>query len=81
MVVSQPFVEGPYPEKGDIMLELGNRGFLQVPDFFIGSEPDSSFYHPQEGIAIFDATCDNFILSHGLPIPVDVVVVRVGDRL
>jgi hypothetical protein len=65
----------------DIVLELRKRGFLLVPDFFIGSEPDSSFYHEREGIAIFDATCDNFILSHGIPMAVDVVVVPVGDLL
>ena len=81
IVISHPFIEGPYPEKDDIVLKLGKRGFLSVPDFFIGSEPDSSFYHEREGIAIFDATCDNFILSHGIPIPVDVVVVPVGDLL
>jgi hypothetical protein len=63
------------------VLVLGKRGFLPVPDFFIGSEPDSPFYHEREGIAIFDATCDNFIQSHGIPIPVDVVVVPVGDLL
>ena len=81
IVISQPFIEGPYPEKAAIVMELRRRGFLLVPHFFIGSEADSSFYHEREGIAIFDATCDNFILSHGLPIPVDVVVVPVGGLL
>ena len=52
-----------------------------VPGFFIGSESDSSFYHEAERIGIFDATCDNFILSQGVPIPVDVVIVAVGDAL
>lgn len=81
VVISHPFIEGRYPEKIDIVLELRKRGFLLVPDFFIGSEPDSSFYHEREGIAIFDATCDNSILSHGIPMPVDVVIVEVGALL
>jgi hypothetical protein len=52
-----------------------------VPKFFIGSESDSSFYNEAKRIGIFDATCDNFILSQGVPIPVDVVIVEVGPLL
>ena len=52
-----------------------------VPKFFIGSESDSSFYNEEKRIGIFDATCDNFILSQGAPIPVDVVIVPAGDEL
>jgi len=81
IVVSHPFIEGPYPEKSEIIGELRKRGFVMVPEFFIGSESDSSFYHEEKRIGIFDATCDNFILSQGIPIPVDIVVVAVGDRL
>lgn len=81
VVISHPFIEGPYPEKHDIISELRKRGFVLVPGFFIGSESDSSFYHEAERIGIFDATCDNFILSQGVPIPVDVLIVEVGDLL
>lgn len=81
VVISHPFIEGPYPEKREIIGELRNRGFVMVPGFFIGSESDSSFYHEAERIGIFDATCDNFILSQGVPIPVDVVIVAMGDAL
>jgi hypothetical protein len=81
IVVSHPFIEGPYPDKDAITLELGRRGFALVPEFCIGSESDSSFLHEAERLAIFDATCDNFILSGGLPIPVDVVVVNAGREL
>ena len=81
IVVSHPFIEGPYPEKERIVSELLKRGFLMVPRFHIGSEPDSSFYHDEWRIGIFDATCDNFILSRNIPIPVDVLIVDVGDVL
>ena len=81
VVISHPFIEGPYPEKRDIIGDLSERGFSLVPRFFIGSESDSSFYNEDQGIGIFDATCDNFILSQGVPIPVDVVIVVVGDLL
>ena len=81
IVISHPFIEGPYPEKSDIIIELRKRGFVMVPKFFIGSESDSSFYHEEERIGIFDATCDNFILSQNIPIPVDVVIVAVSDLL
>jgi hypothetical protein len=81
IVISHPFIEGHYPEKTDIVDELRRRGFMMVPQFFIGSESDSSFYNDEQRIGIFDATCDNFILSQGVPIPVDVVIVAVGDLL
>ena len=81
VVMSHPFIEGPYPEKREIIGELHKRGFVSVPQFFIGSESASSFYNDPERIGIFDATCDNFILSQGVPIPVDVVIVAVGDAL
>jgi hypothetical protein len=81
VVISHPFIEGPYPQKPDIIDELRRRGFNRVPQFFIGSESDSSFYHEAKRIGIFDATCDNFILSQGVPIPVDVVIVAVGETL
>ncbi len=81
IVISHPFIEGSYPEKNAIMTELRKREFVMVPRFFIGSESDSSFYHEEKQIGIFDATCDNFILSQGVPIPVDVVIVAVGAAL
>jgi hypothetical protein len=81
VVISHPFIEGPYPEKSDIIDELRRRGFAMVPRFSIGSESDSSFYNDDQRIGIFDATCDNFILSQGIPIPVDVVILVVGDLL
>ena len=81
VVISHPFIAGPYPENPDIIDELCRRGFLMVPRFFIGSESDSSFYNDDLRIGIFDATCDNFILSQGVPIPVDVVIVAVGNLL
>ena len=81
VVISHPFIEGPYPEKRDIISELRKRGFILVPGFCIGSESDSSFYNDDQRIGIFDATCDNFILSQGVPIPVDVVIVEVGGLL
>jgi len=81
IVISHPFIAGHYPEKNAIKTELLKHGFVMVPRFFIGSEADSSFYHDGWRIGIFDATCDNFILSQGVPIPVDVVIVAVGDLL
>lgn len=81
VVISHPFIEGPYPGKPAIVRELSKHGFVLVPQFFVGSEGDSSFYNDERRIAIFDATCDNFILSQGIPIPVDVVIVAAGDFL
>lgn len=80
-IVSQPFIEGPYPVKSVIVEEFRRYGFVLVPGFSIGSESDSSFYNHTLRLGIFDATCDNFILSQQMPIPVDVIVIPVGDRL
>lgn len=81
VVVSQPFIAGPYPEKSQIDRELHARDFLSIPDFSIGSETDSTFYHPESGWAIFDAASDNFILSNGTPIPVDVILLKLSASL
>ncbi len=81
IVISQPFIEGPYPQKDDIVSELRKYGFVLVPRFSIGSEADSSFYNDEKRLGIFDATCDNFILSHGTPIPVHAIIIPVGNRL
>jgi hypothetical protein len=81
VVVSQPFVKGGYPSSEAIRRELGNRGFIPVPGFSIGSEADSSYYNDETHIGLFDAASDNFILSQGMPIPVDVIAFRIGDEL
>lgn len=81
VIVSQPFVLGPYPEKREILRELQARGFDPVPGFSIGSEIDSTYFHMDSGLAMFDAASDNFILSHGVPIPVDVILMQPGARL
>ncbi|MES2660136.1 MAG: hypothetical protein V4689_16050 [Verrucomicrobiota bacterium] len=81
IVISQPFIEGSYPLKSRIVEEFRKYGFVLVPGFSIGSESDSSFYNDTLRLGIFDATCDNFILSQGTPIPVDVIVIPVGNRL
>lgn len=81
VIISQPFISGAYPEKEEIREELEPRGFHPIPGFSIGSEADSTFYHAESGLAMFDAARDNFILSHGIPIPVDVILMQVGPRL
>lgn len=81
VVISQPFIHGPYPEKLQIFHELQSHGFALVPDFSVGSEQDSSFYNDDSRIGIFDAACDNFILSQGLAVPIDVIIVSVGSKL
>jgi hypothetical protein len=81
VVISQPFIRGPYPEKLQIFHELQRHGVAFVPDFSVGSEQDSSFYNDDSRIGIFDAACDNFILSHGVAVPIDVIIVSVGSKL
>ncbi len=81
VVISQRFIKGPYPSQAQIARDLKSRGFTRVPEFSIGAERDSSFYHQREKIAIFDAAVDNFILSQGVPVPVDVIPMRVGEML
>lgn len=81
VVISQPFIKGTHPRKATIARDLRRRGFFPVPGFVVGAEVDSSFYHPEERIGIFDAATDNFILSQGIPVPVDVVILRAGAKL
>ncbi len=81
VVISQPFVKGPYPFPEDIRRDMEKRGFVKVPGFSIGSETDSSYYSEATRTGIFDAASDNYILSQGIPIPVDVIALRIGDEL
>lgn len=81
IVISQPFVEGRYPNKTTISKDLVGRGFRPLPGFVLGAEMESSFYHPDERIGLFDAATDNFILSQGVPVPVDVVILQAGEAL
>jgi len=81
VIVSQRFLIGHYPTALQIRKELSQFGFLPVHGFSIGSYADSSFFNPELGIALFDATTDNFILTMGTPIPIDVIPVAVGPKL
>lgn len=81
VVISQPFVPGSYPEKMAIAGELEKRGFIPIPEFSIGSETDSTFYHVESGLAMFDAASDNFILCQETPVPVDVILMQPSGRL
>ncbi len=81
MVISQPFIKGPYPEKIAIENHLLELGFYAVSSLVLGAEINSSFYHPQERIGVFDAARDNFISSYGLPLPVDVITLRANEAL
>jgi hypothetical protein len=80
VVISQPYIEGPYPSIPEVRAEMGKRGF-QLVKFSIGSESETTFYDDDSRAAAFDASSDNFIVAGGTPIPVDVIVIRVGDEL
>lgn len=81
VIVSQRFLIGHYPTVQQIRKEMRKFGFLPVQGFSIGSYADSSFFNPDLGIALFDATTDNFILTMGTPIPIDLIPVTVGPKL
>jgi len=81
VIVSQRFLIGRYPTALQIRKELHKFGFWPVHGFSIGSYPDSSFFNPDLNIALFDATTDNFILTMGTPIPIDVIPITVGPKL
>lgn len=81
VVISQPFVKGGYPSPEDVRRDMEKRGYVNVRGFSIGSEADSTYYNGETRTGIFDAASDNFILSQGIPIPVDVIAFRIGDEL
>lgn len=81
VVVSQPFIKGGYPQTKDVQKEMSKRGYTLVPGLSIGSEAETSYINAMEGIAIFDASTDNFIMSRRIPIPIDVIVLRIGKLL
>lgn len=81
VIISQRFLIGRYPTAIQIRRELRKFGFLPFQGFSIGSYADSSFLNPELGIALFDATPDNFIMTMGTPVPIDVIPVIVGPKL
>lgn len=81
VIISQPFIAGSYPDSLQVRELMRALGFRLVPSFSVGAQPDSSFFNPDLGIALFDATTDNFILTKGIPIPIDIIPVTVDLKL
>ena len=81
VVISQPFIKGPYPSLSEIKVQMAAGGFDPVVGFHLGAEVNTSYYHPGEKVGVFDAAPDNFILSHKMAVPIDVVTIRVSDAL
>ena len=80
VVISHPYVDGPYPTQEVILRDMEKRGFSQVPKVFMGADAPS-FYNKSGNIAVFDASEDNFILSEGFSIPVDVITLIPESKL
>ena len=80
VVISHPSIDGVYPEMEEIMRYMESCGYSVIPDFIMGAD-GISFYHEGGNIGIFDASPDNFILSDGLPVPVDVITLIPGAKL
>lgn len=81
MIVSQRFLIGHYPTPIQIRDELQDFGFIPVQTFSVGAHGDSSFFNPELGIALFDAAKDNFIMTRGAPVAIDILPVKVGPKL
>lgn len=81
VIISQPFIAGTYPDSLQVRELMRTLGFHFVPSFSVGAQPDSSYFNTDLNIAFFDATTDNFIFSEGIPIPVDIIPVKVGSKL
>lgn len=81
VIISQPFVAGPYPTREQAKGLMDAIGFVLVPSFSVGAQDESSFFNPEFNIALFDAANDNSILSDDTPVPVDIIPVVVGAKL
>lgn len=80
-LISHPFIKGPHAAREQILSFMKQQGFQRISGFSVGAEPDTSFFHPAANIALFDAASDNFIVSHGIPIPVDLLTLMPGHAL
>ena len=77
IIVSHPYIDGEYPEMEHVYSDMKIRGFVKVPDFVMGANAPS-FYRKEDNVGIFDASEDNFIVSGGIPVPIDVITIRPG---
>jgi hypothetical protein len=80
IMVSHPYIAGPYPEPDHIFNDMTGRGFVEVPGFVMGANAPS-FYRESDNVGVFDASEDNFISSGGIPIPIDVITLIPAPRL
>lgn len=58
------------------MYELG---FIQLPGLNVGKAGSISFYHPGKRIALFDAHPGNFFNVGRMTLPVDGIILKVGE--
>jgi len=70
LVISQPWLDArevtrPHPSEAEIAQYLGVRGFTRLPEAFYG------WRRAADGVVILDARPDNFVLSAGGLLPID----------
>ncbi len=79
LVISQPWLvaanpEEPHPSDDEIDALMRERGFAPLPNSFFG------WFRESDNILICDAKPDNFIMSPGGILPIDLLIVRCSEE-
>ena len=81
VVTSQPTIRGEPPEPEQIAEFMQALGFAMLPPVVVRNSGALAFLRERDGIAAFDCHAGNFFVSAGQVLPIDVILVRVGEAL
>ncbi len=79
LVISQPDITGSPATASEMREQMYELGFIQLPGLNVGKAGSISFYHPGKRIALFDAHPGNFFNVGRMTLPVDGIILKVGE--
>jgi hypothetical protein len=83
IVTSQPLIRGKPASHKQVREAMHDLGFIQsdCPPLGRKNITSLSFYHPGEGIAVFDTHAANFLVNEGIVAPIDALITPMDDSL
>jgi len=80
LVISQPDITGDPATADQMRVEMLSLGYRPLPGLNVGKPASISFYHPLKRLALFDAHPGNFFHADGITLPIDGIILEVGNE-